>query len=99
MPSPIPNPFVNLVRMLASGKLDAAWLPEPFGTIAQENGAVKLADFDQGSLLNFPIGAYVANTSWVQSHPNTIAAFLHALQQGPGGGRHRPRPGRDLADQ
>ena len=79
---PTLNPFVNLLGLLAKGKIDAAWLPEPFGTIAQESGAVKLADFDQGSLQNFPIGAYVANTTWVQSHPNTVAAFLHALQEG-----------------
>jgi NitT/TauT family transport system substrate-binding protein len=79
----VPTPFVGAMEMLASHQLDAAWLPEPFGTIAQEQfGAVKLADFDQGSLQNFPIGAYVANASWVQSNPNTIAAFLHALQEG-----------------
>lgn len=80
--NPTLNPFVNLLGLLKEGKIDAAWLPEPFGTIAQENGAVKLADFDTGSLQNFPIGAYVANTSWVQSNPNTIAAFLHALEEG-----------------
>src|SRR5258708_342693 len=82
VPSPIPNPFVNLLGLLAAKKIDAAWLPEPFGTIAQQSGAVKLADFDTGSLQNFPIGAYVTNTTWAQSHPNTIAAFLHALQEG-----------------
>jgi NitT/TauT family transport system substrate-binding protein len=69
--------------MLAAHKFDAAWLPEPFGTEAeQEYGAVPLADFDQGSLQNFPIGTVVGNTSWVQSHPNTIAAFLRAYNEG-----------------
>jgi ABC-type nitrate/sulfonate/bicarbonate transport system substrate-binding protein len=68
--------------MLPAGQIDAAWLPEPFGTIAQQNGAVKLADFDAGSLQNFPIGSYVTNATWAQSHQNTIAAFLHALQEG-----------------
>lgn len=32
--------------------------------------------------LNFPIGTIAGNTSWVQSHPTTVAAFLRALQQG-----------------
>ena len=41
-----------------------------------------LADFDQGSLQDFPIGAIVGDTQWVQTHPNTIAAFLRALEQG-----------------
>jgi NitT/TauT family transport system substrate-binding protein len=63
--------------------VDAAWLPEPFGTEAEQKyGAVQLADFDQGSLQNFPIGTIVGNTSWVKSNPNTIAAFLRAFNQG-----------------
>jgi NitT/TauT family transport system substrate-binding protein len=75
--------FPTMIGDLAKGKLDAAWLPEPFGTIAQETiGAMTLADFDQGSLQNFPIGAYIGSTQWVQSHPNTVAAFLRALEEG-----------------
>ena len=49
-----------MIGDLAKGKLNAAWLPEPFGTIAQQTiGAVTLADFNQGALQNFPIGAYI----------------------------------------
>jgi NitT/TauT family transport system substrate-binding protein len=75
--------FPNMIGSLASGKIDAAWLPEPFATIAQETvGAVPLADFDQGSLQNFPIGAYIGTAGWVQDHPKTVAAFLRALDEG-----------------
>lgn len=77
------NPFGALITDLAKGSISAAWLPEPFGTIAQQQlGAVKIADFDSASLTNFPIGTYIGTQSWVASHPNTIAAFLHALQEG-----------------
>ncbi|HUN37965.1 MAG TPA: ABC transporter substrate-binding protein [Trebonia sp.] len=77
------NPFVALIGDMANGSISAAWLPEPFGTIAQESlGAVKIADFDSASLTNFPIGTYIGTQSWVASHPNTVAAFLHALQEG-----------------
>jgi NitT/TauT family transport system substrate-binding protein len=73
----------QLPRLLAERKIAAAWLPEPLGTQAeQEYGATPLADFDQGALQNFPIGTIAGTTSWVQSHPNTVAAFLRALQQG-----------------
>ena len=73
----------QLPRLLAQRKIAAAWLPEPLGTEAeQEYGAIPLADFDQGALQNFPIGTIAGNTSWVQSHPNTVAAFLRALKQG-----------------
>jgi len=76
------NPFALLLSELAGGQIDAAWLPEPFATIAQQSlGAVKLADFDQGSMENFPIGTYIGTAQWVTSHPTTIAAFLPALQK------------------
>jgi NitT/TauT family transport system substrate-binding protein len=75
--------FPTMIGDLAKGKIDAAWLPEPFATIAQETiGAATLADFDQGALQNFPIGGYIGTTQWVQSHPNTVAAFLRALEEG-----------------
>jgi NitT/TauT family transport system substrate-binding protein len=77
------NPFALLLDELHTGAIDAAWLPEPFATIAEQSfGAVKVADFDQGSMENFPIGAYIGTEKWVTSHPNTVAAFLHALQRG-----------------
>ncbi len=66
-----------------STSIETAWLPEPFGTEAQEEyGAVEIADFDQGSLQNFPIGTIVGSAQWVKTHPNTIAAFLRAYDQG-----------------
>ena len=77
------EPFPLLLQGLQKGQLDAAWLPEPFGSQAeQEFGAVPLADFDQGSLQNFPIGCYIGTMQWVQQHPKTVAAFLRALRQG-----------------
>ena len=70
-------------KLLDSGTIKAAWLPEPFATEAeQEYGAVQLADFDQGSLQDFPIGTIVGTNAWVSSHPNTIAAFLRAYDEG-----------------
>jgi NitT/TauT family transport system substrate-binding protein len=70
-------------QLLSEHRIETAWLPEPFGTEAQEDyGAVEIADFDQGSLQNFPIGTVVGSAQWVKSHPNTIAAFLRAYDQG-----------------
>ena len=77
------DPLPTLPKLLSTGKIDAAWLPEPFGTEAeQQYGAVQLADFDTGSLQNFPIGCVIGTTQWVKTHPNTVAAFLRAFQQG-----------------
>jgi NitT/TauT family transport system substrate-binding protein len=77
------NPFQALLPLLKRGKIQAAWLPEPFATIAQQTlGAVKVADFDSGSVQNLPIAAWIGDTGWVKEHPTTIAAFLHAFQRG-----------------
>ena len=78
-----PQILPKMPQLLDSGTVKAAWLPEPFGTQAQqEYGAVPLADFNQGSLQNFPIGTVVGSASWVQSHPKTVGAFLRAYQEG-----------------
>ena len=75
--------FPNMPAYLAAHKIDAAWLPEPFGTEAeQQYGAVPLADFDQGAIQNFPIGTIVGDAKWVQTHPDTVAAFLRAYNEG-----------------
>jgi NitT/TauT family transport system substrate-binding protein len=77
------EPFPLMIQMLVNGQIDVAWLPEPFGTmVEQQFGAVQLADFDQGALQNFPIGCYIGTTQWVRSHPDTVAAFLRALREG-----------------
>jgi NitT/TauT family transport system substrate-binding protein len=79
----VPEILPEMPAELASHQLKAAWLPEPYGTEAEQDyGAVELADFDQGSLENFPIGTIVGNQSWIASHPNTVAAFLRAYQEG-----------------
>lgn len=78
-----PKAFTDEMAMLKKGELSAAWLPEPFGTMAQQQfGAVQLADLDEGALKNFPIGCYIGTAKWVQSHPATVAAFLRAFKQG-----------------
>jgi NitT/TauT family transport system substrate-binding protein len=75
--------FPNMPAYLAAHKIDAAWLPEPFGTEAeQQYGAVPLADFDQGAIQDFPIGTIVGAAKWVQAHPDTVAAFLRAYDEG-----------------
>jgi NitT/TauT family transport system substrate-binding protein len=78
-----PIPFPTMAAALAAGKIDAAAMPEPFASAAeQQYGAVPLADLNQGATQNFPIQGYVATKSWVQQNPGTLRAFLDALSQG-----------------
>jgi NitT/TauT family transport system substrate-binding protein len=78
-----PIPFPTMAAALASGKVDAAALPEPFATVAeQEYGAVKLADLNQGATEQFPIQGYVVTKAWAAANPGTLKAFVSALSQG-----------------
>jgi NitT/TauT family transport system substrate-binding protein len=75
--------FPDMVPDLATGKIAAATLPEPFASIAEQQlGAVTLADLNQGATQQFPIEGYVVTKSWAQQNPNTLKRFLAALEQG-----------------
>ena len=76
-------PFQRMITELRDHQIDAATLPEPFASIAQETvGATVLADTNQGATQQFPIAGYVVTRAWAQKYPGTLAAFLRALKQG-----------------
>ncbi|MGH3249859.1 MAG: ABC transporter substrate-binding protein [Trebonia sp.] len=78
-----PIPFPVMAQELAAGKIDAAAMPEPFATAAeQQYGAVELADLNQGATEQFPIQGYVVTRSWAEQNPGTLRAFVAALSQG-----------------
>ena len=68
---------------LAGGAWDAAFLAEPYVTIAGEQyGERVLADLDQGATTDFAIDGYVATQAWVHKYPGTAAAFVRAIEEG-----------------
>jgi NitT/TauT family transport system substrate-binding protein len=78
-----PIAFPDLITMLAKHQVDAAALPEPFATMAEEQfGATALADMNQGATEAFPILGYVVTKQWAQANPDTLKAFLTALEEG-----------------
>jgi NitT/TauT family transport system substrate-binding protein len=78
-----PIPFPEMATALQKHQVDAAWLPEPFISSAEQLiGAQQLFDVDQGATANFPIAGYVATKTWMQKYPRTAAAFTAALEKG-----------------
>jgi NitT/TauT family transport system substrate-binding protein len=78
-----PIPFPVMAAELAAGKIDAAAMPQPFATAAEQKyGAVELADLNQGATEQFPIQGYVVTKSWAEQNPGTLKAFTTALSQG-----------------
>jgi NitT/TauT family transport system substrate-binding protein len=76
-------PFPGMAAALKSGAVNAAVLPEPFASSAEEtDGAVPLVDLNQGATTNFPVQGYVVTKQWAQKYPKTLAAFYKALEEG-----------------
>jgi len=76
------NGFPAMPAELSAGRFDAAVFAEPFGSIAEEaDGAVPLADLDQGATTSFPVEGYVVTKQWAEKYPRTLA-FYTALEQG-----------------
>jgi len=76
-------PLPAMAAALKAGKIDAAVLPEPFASIAEQvDGAVPLVDLDQGATTSFPVEGYVVTKKWAQEYPRTLAAFDQALEEG-----------------
>jgi NitT/TauT family transport system substrate-binding protein len=48
----------------------------------QQLGETVLADLDQGGMTNFPIQGYAVTKSWARRNPNTLKAFVTALDEG-----------------
>jgi len=76
-------PFPVMGPQLVAGKFDAAFLAEPFVSIMEDQaGLTELTNMDQGAVTGFPIQGYAVTKQWARSHPNTLAAFYTALEQG-----------------
>src|ERR1700722_13706635 len=91
-----PIPFPTMAAQLAAGTIDAAAMPEPFATSAEQKyGAVELADLNQGATEQFPIQGYVVTKAWAQQNPGTLRAFITALTQG----QEPPAPSRSSVEQ
>ncbi len=79
----VPVPFPLMTAALQQHKVDAAWVPEPFLTGAEEQiGALPIYDLDEGSAEGLPIVGYAVTGAWQQKYPHTAAAFSAALERG-----------------
>jgi NitT/TauT family transport system substrate-binding protein len=75
--------FPAMPGQLQDGAWDAAFLAEPYITVAGEDyGEQELADLDQGAATSFPVDGYVATLAWAVKYPKLAAAFTRAIEEG-----------------
>ena len=76
-------PYPDASPALVSRQVAAAVMSEPFATqAAEQHGAVTIADLDSGTTQQFPVEGYAVTKSWAGRYPNTLKAFLIALEAG-----------------
>ena len=93
---PAQKGFPAMPGQLQDGAWDAAFLAEPYITLAAEDyGDQELTDLDEGSTLNFPVDGYVATLAWAQKNPKTGGRVRAGDRGGTGAGQQRSgyRPG------
>ena len=68
----------DIVNLMDNGSVDAAVVPEPWGTTMENNGnATVLLDYDELFLNgDYPTAVVIANGDFMEQHPDLVAEFL-----------------------
>ena len=71
-------PFPAIPAALDAGRIDAAWVVEPFITVAKKTNRVLAYGFD-GISKQFTVGAWVATRQWANDHPDLVSRFAAVM--------------------
>jgi NitT/TauT family transport system substrate-binding protein len=75
-------PFPETAAALERGDVDAAFLTEPFITLAAGSvGAVPVADTAAGDTADLPTAGYAALAAFTEENPQAVAGFRRALER------------------
>jgi NitT/TauT family transport system substrate-binding protein len=71
-------PFPAIPAALDAGRIDAAWVVEPFITVAKKTNRILFYGFD-GIAKHFIVGAWVATRQWANDHPDLVSRFAAVI--------------------
>lgn len=73
----------DIVNLIDNGSVDAALVPEPWGTTIENNGnATVLLDYDELFLDgDYPTAVVIANGNFVKEHPDLVKEFLEMHEE------------------
>jgi NitT/TauT family transport system substrate-binding protein len=71
-------PFPAIPGALDAGRVDGAWVVEPFISVARKNNRVLAYGFD-GISKHFTVGAWVATRQWANDHPDLVSRFAGVI--------------------
>ena len=67
----------DVMNMMDQGNIDAALVPEPWGTTLEKNGAQIVLDYDEvykGG--DYPVAVVVVRSEFMEENPEAVEAFL-----------------------
>ncbi|MCD7825715.1 MAG: aliphatic sulfonate ABC transporter substrate-binding protein [Clostridiaceae bacterium] len=70
----------DILNLMDNGSVDAALVPEPWGTTIENNGSAEiLLEYDEVFLEgNYPTAVVVASEDFINEHPDLVQEFLEA---------------------
>lgn len=74
-------PFPDMNDAVQTGEVDVAAQVEPFVTLGEDAGLVRLLDPIHEALPSMPLGNIFASQEWLEDNPDVANAFYHALQR------------------
>jgi NitT/TauT family transport system substrate-binding protein len=73
-------PFSEMPAALAAGRIDAAWVTEPFLSSTKRNARVLATAFDAISK-QFLVGIWFASAPWAKDHPDLVNRFAAVMRE------------------
>lgn len=74
-------PFPQMPAALGQGRVDAAWLVEPFLTVARSQGATVIDWNFADAAPSLMIAAYITTADYARSHPDVVRRFVAAIDK------------------
>lgn len=70
----------DIVNLMDNGSIDAALVPEPWGTTIEKNGSAEiLLDYDEVFMGgDYPVAVVIASKDFMEEHPDLVRDFLKA---------------------
>ncbi|MFH5824323.1 ABC transporter substrate-binding protein [Georgenia sp. AZ-5] len=74
-------PFPDMPAALSGGRIDAAWVPEPFQTVVQDNGAQLVTWNYQEAAPGLQTLVMVTSSQYAQQEPDVVEDFVAAVEE------------------
>jgi len=72
-------PFPAMPAALTAGRIDAAWIPEPFLTVAKQQGNKVVTYWTETIAPQFLISGWYATRQWATAHPEAVRRFRSVI--------------------